>query len=119
MPAPPTLPVLIADDTSVARAAVVRRLQNDGVTCLEVATAAAARAVDPARIACALLDLDLGDGNGVDVATEFLARRADLPIAFFTAGATAELQRRARAIAKVFAKPDDLAAAIAWVKSHA
>jgi DNA-binding NarL/FixJ family response regulator len=80
------------------------------------------------RIACrarcrrlgrrALLDLDLGDGDGDDVARALHARRPDLPVAFFSASTSAELVDRARAIGPVFAKPGELDAAVAWVRGH-
>ena len=109
---------LIADDTAIARAAVTRRLTAEGVTWMEARSAAEARAVDPATLSCALLDLDLGDGNGVDVAVALREKRPDLPLAFFTAGASADVMARATTLAQVFAKPDDLDRAIDWVKAR-
>jgi len=110
---------LIADDTAIARAAVVRQLAADGVRCIEASSAGAASAIDPTTLSCALLDLDLGDGNGVDVAVALRKGRADLPVAFFTAGTTPTVLARASALAPVFSKPDDLDRAIAWVKACA
>ena len=72
---------------------------------MEARSAAEARAVDPATLSCALLDLDLGDGNGVDVAVALREKRPDLPLAFFTAGASADVMARATTLAQVFAKP--------------
>jgi CheY-like chemotaxis protein len=116
---PPYKTALIADDTSLARAAIVRRLVVDGIPYVEASSAAAAAAMDPGGLSCALLDLDLGDGNGVDVAVALRRIRPGLPIAFFTAGASATVLARATAMAPVFSKPDDLERAIAWVKTCA
>jgi len=118
MPTPP-LPALIADDTATARTAVVRALRRRGVSYVEAGTASAAKAVDAFSIACALLDLDLGDGTGVEVARSLLAARPELPVAFFSAGAAQDVLTEARALGPVFRKPDDLVRAIAWVTGHA
>ena len=112
-------PALIADDTAIARSAVIRRLVSEGVPCVEATSAASASVVDPASLSCALLDLDLGDGNGVDVAVALRGRCPELPIAFFTAGTSSDVMSRATALAPVFGKPDDLDRAIAWVKASA
>jgi CheY-like chemotaxis protein len=112
-------PALVADDTAVARAAVVRALKARGTPYVEASSAAAAKGVDPQTIACALLDLDLGDGTGVEVAAALLAARPDLPIAFFSAGAANDVVDAARALGQVFKKPEDLGAAVAWVARHA
>jgi two-component system response regulator RegA len=112
------LPALVADDTAVARLAVVRALKARGIAAVEAASAAAGKVFDPNAIACALLDLDLGDGTGVEVARALLATRPDLPIAFFSAGAEAHVLAEANALGRVFHKPDELALAIAWVAQH-
>jgi CheY-like chemotaxis protein len=118
MPTSP-FPALIADDTATARTALVRALKGRGISCVEAGTAAAAKAVDASSIVCALLDLDLGDGTGVEVARSLLAARPELPVAFFSAGAAQDVLTEARAIGPVFRKPDDLARAVAWVTGHA
>jgi len=115
----PAPSVLVADDTAVALSVVARRLQALGIGCLEASSAQEASAVDPFAISCALLDLDLGDGSGVDVALALRGRRPELPIAFFSAGAAPEELERARALAHVFHKPGDLDQAVAWVQAQA
>jgi len=112
------LPALVADDAAVARTAVVRALKGRGASCVEASSAATAKGIDPGAIACALLDLDLGDGTGVDVARTLLSRRSDLPIAFFSAGAPNDVLEQAKALARVFHKPDELDDALAWVMQH-
>jgi CheY-like chemotaxis protein len=110
--------VLVADDSAVARLALARRLRAEGFEVIEHPSAASARRSSPIGLACALLDLDLGDGDGDDVARTLLARRSDLPVAFFSASTSPELVERARAIGPVFAKPGELDAAVEWVCSH-
>jgi two-component system response regulator RegA len=110
--------VLIADDDAVARAVLDRRLKAEGIAALVLASAAEGRGVDPAPLACALLDLELGDGSGADVANALRTVRPELPVAFFTSGASAPELARAGAIGPVFTKPAELDRAIAWVRSH-
>ena len=111
--------VLVADDSAVVRVTLARRLRAAGVEVVEAASAKEASAVDAAPLRCALLDLDLGDGNGVDVATALRRSTPSLPIAFFTSEGEGELVTRARAIGRVFAKPGELDGAIAWVTNGA
>ena len=111
--------VLVADDSAVARFAVARRLRAEGFEVLEQATAAPPQPSALANVACALLDLDLGEGDGSDLARALLAVRAGLPIAFFSASASEEILARARALGPVFAKPAQLDAAVAWVHASA
>ena len=47
---------------------VERRLSALGLDVMAVDSCAAANAADPTRLACALLDFDLGDGYGSEVA---------------------------------------------------
>jgi DNA-binding response OmpR family regulator len=116
-------PVLIADDSPVVRLSVARRVRAAGLAVLERDSAASAGAVDAASIACALLDLDLGDGYGTDVAERLREAKESLPIAFFTSTRAGtpndEKLERAAALGPVFAKPDDLDAAVAWVEKNA
>ena len=118
-PASHTGSALVADDTMVARVAIVRRLRASGVACTEAGSAAEASAVNPSSLTCALLDLDLGDGTGVDVANALRVKKPTLPVAFFSAGAPVDLLTRARAMGPVFAKPQEADQAVAWVLSHA
>jgi DNA-binding response OmpR family regulator len=78
-------------------------------------SAADSRSVTVRGFACALLDLDLGDGDGVDVAELLRVHQPTLPVAFFSGGAPADIVARARALGPIFAKPDDLEDAMAWV----
>ncbi len=110
--------VLVADDSDVARHAVVVRLKAVGLRPVEARSAKSAKEVDPAGIACALVDLDLGDGNGVDLAKALRKRAEELPVAFFSAGATAEIVDQAKRLGPVFTKPEELEDALAWVTAH-
>lgn len=110
--------VLIADDSAVARVSVARRVRADGIEVEEQDSAAGASSVDTSDLACALLDLELGDGLGTDVAERLRENRGGLPIAFFTSTRTPEAIALAETFGPVFAKPDELDQAIDWVRRH-
>jgi DNA-binding response OmpR family regulator len=110
--------VLLVDDSPVVRTAVARRLVAEGFDVRQESSAAGGRDADPGALACAVVDLELGDGDGSDVAAELVRKRAALPVAFFTAGASPSQLERARAQGAVFEKPD-LEALVAWVKRAA
>ncbi|HEY4011786.1 MAG TPA: response regulator [Polyangiaceae bacterium] len=106
--------VLVVDDSPVVRRALGRRLGEQGFDVRLEESADAARAVDVGGVLCAVIDLEIGDDDGADLAAVLLARRPSLPVAFFTSDAPPA--RRARALARgpVFDKPD-LDAVVAWV----
>jgi CheY-like chemotaxis protein len=111
--------VLVADDSPVALLAIARRLRGEGFDVVEHTTALSASEADVTDLVCALLDVDLGDGDGSDVALALQEKRADLPVAFFSASVAPDVLLRARAVGPVFAKPDGLEAAIEWVRAQA
>jgi DNA-binding response OmpR family regulator len=110
--------VLIADDSAVARVSVARRVRADGIEVEEQDSAAGASLVDTAELACALLDLELGDGLGTDVAERLRRGQGALPIAFFTTTSSPEAIALARTFGPVFAKPEQLDLAVDWVRRH-
>jgi DNA-binding response OmpR family regulator len=107
--------VLIVDDSPVARRALTQRLHSEGYEVIEAASVAAARKVDAYAFGCAIVDLELPDGDGTDLARFLAERRASLPIAFFTQGTSPSLVEDARNRGTVFKKPD-MAPLVAWVK---
>jgi len=110
--------VLIADDSPVARVSVARRVRAAGLAVVEQESAAGASAIDASSLSCALLDLELGDGDGTEVAERLRAAEGELPIAFFTSTRTPEMLARASTFGPVFAKPDELDKAVDWVSRH-
>jgi len=111
-------PVLVVDDSPVVRRTIERRLQAEGLSVVSDGTAATARARDVSQVACIVVDIELPDGSGCDLAEELLARRPGVPVAFFTAGAAEDVLARARQLGPVFWKPD-LDALVAWTKAAA
>ena len=110
--------VLIADDSAVARVSVARRVRADGIVVEERDSVASASSVDVQGLACALLDLDLGDGLGTEVAERLRKGHDHLPIAFFSSTSTPEVLAQAAVFGPVFAKPDELDQAIDWVRRN-
>jgi CheY-like chemotaxis protein len=108
--------ILLVDDSEVARHAVARRLRDAGYEVHEAASAAEARACAPAGFACAIVDIDLDDGDGPSLVAELRAAAPSLEVAFFTAGASTELVERSRAHGPVFLKPD-LEPLLDWVRA--
>lgn len=107
--------VLLVDDSAVARRVLARRLEADGFQVSEASSMAAARKVDVASLGCVIIDLELADGDGTDLARTLLAKRPALPVAFFTMGTAPSLVEGARARGPVFLKPD-MSPVVAWVK---
>ena len=107
--------VLVADDSPVARAAVAGRVRAV-CTVVEASSVAEAAAV-AGPFACAVLDLDLGDGTGVEIANALRARTPALPIAFFSGGAAPEIVQAARGLGLVFGKSAELDALVAGVEN--
>ncbi len=110
--------VLLVDDSPVVRLAVARRLEAEGFRVHEASSAAAALNSDASGLTCAILDLELLDGTGSDLAAALLGKRASLPIAFFTAGAPSTVLERARSQGPVFHKPD-VEGLVEWAKRAA
>jgi CheY-like chemotaxis protein len=109
--------VLLVDDSPVVRRVLARRLQAEGLEVREEPSAAAVRALDASDLACAVIDIELPDGSGIDLAAELLARHPKLPIAFFTASTDTAAVENARSYGPVFVKPD-LDALTSWAKSQ-
>jgi CheY-like chemotaxis protein len=109
--------LLLVDDSQLARRVLGRRLTEIGVRVGEASSMAEVQAGGAASLAPllgAVLDLELGDGDGVALAAWLREGRPSLPIAFFTA-AHGPLVERALAYGPVFAKPD-ADAVVRWAR---
>lgn len=111
--------VLVVDDSPVVRFSVRKALVSAGLEVVERDCVSSSVDVAPDGLACAVLDLELGDGLGLDVAERLRAERSELPVAFFSSAGDAALLSRARAFGPVFPKPDGLDEAVAWALSQA
>jgi CheY-like chemotaxis protein len=110
--------VLLVDDSPVVRHVLAPRLASEGFLVREAAAAADVHDSDASLLACAIIDLELDDRDGTDVAAALLARRRSLPVAFFTASGDSLLRERAQAHGPVFDKPN-VEAIVAWAKQAA
>jgi DNA-binding NarL/FixJ family response regulator len=106
--------VLLVDDSPLVLRVLTERLVADGFDVRAEPTAAAARAVDLSALACAIIDIELPDGDGADLAGELLGRRPSLPVSFFTSGASDAVMTHARRHGPVFKKPD-VEPLMAWI----
>jgi CheY-like chemotaxis protein len=112
---PPRRAVLFVDDSELSRAVAEKRLAALGVGVTALASRGEATAVDARAYAAALLDLELQDGDGTELA-EMLRRSAPgLPIAFLTGGAGRAMLDVAERLGPVFSKQGGVDDAIAWV----
>src|SRR5690349_5678392 len=108
-------PILFVDDSALVRAAILRRLVARGLRVTALASSAEAEAVDATGFAAALLDIDLGDGFGPDVAARLRHGAPALPIAFLTGGGPPSVVDAAKAFGPVFCKTAGVDDAIGWL----
>lgn len=108
--------LLLVDDSPLVRHIVRTRLgSDDGVSIVEAASVREAGNLGGVGCDAALLDLELGDGTGVEVARAVLRGAPGCRIAFFTTAFAGPLADEARALGPVFAKPHELTRAVAWL----
>lgn len=113
------MPVLVCDDSPVARLALTRRLEALGVRVVVAGSVAEASAHHGSALAGALLDLEMDDGLGTQVAAVLRGGSAEVPIAFFTSATDRVALSAAEAYGPVFRKPDELERAVLWVLERA
>ncbi len=105
--------ILIAEDNTILAKSIARRLRQIGFAVETVATARAFRKVYAARNYEALcLDLQLPDGNGLELLDQVRAARDDVPAVIITGTGTEEDRARAErnGVAGFFIKPFPLSA---------
>ena len=112
--------VLVVDDSEMVLTLLRVRLVALGVSVHAAASAMEARASRTEPLHAALLDIDLGDGFGPDVASWLRESQPELPIAFLTASfedgdGTAPALADARSFGPVFSKHDGIEGAVAWI----
>jgi two-component system, response regulator RegA len=94
--------LVVEDDVTVARA-LSRTLARRGFSVAVARSCAAARALAQ-RFDVAVLDLDLPDGNGVDLASELISVGRVPSVVFFSGSSDAALLARARRVGTVVMK---------------
>jgi len=94
--------LVVEDDVTVARA-LSRTLARRGYSVATARSCSAARSL-PRSFDFAVLDLDLPDGNGVDLARSLLDSEQASSVMFFTGSSDPLLLARARALGPVLMK---------------
>jgi DNA-binding NtrC family response regulator len=85
------LQLLIVDDDDVLRQSLTRRFQKKGVEVHEAGSVAEARAkADTVQLDVALLDLELPDGNGIEVLVHLKEKQPETEVLMLTANASVE-----------------------------
>jgi DNA-binding NarL/FixJ family response regulator len=74
------------------------------------------RAPRGAEIEAALLDLELGDGTGVEIARELRTVAPSCRIGFFSSATATSLLQEALRWGPVFGKPRELSPAVRWIQ---
>ncbi|MEX0815938.1 MAG: response regulator [Gaiellales bacterium] len=98
--------VVVAEDDEDLRLLCRTVLEHDGFQIVEVTNGsdlAAALSENEARVL--LLDVHLGDDNGIDIARELSESRPDLPIIFFSGSAQLYGSEAEEFAAAVISKP--------------
>ncbi|HYQ31135.1 MAG TPA: response regulator [Polyangiaceae bacterium] len=112
MQSPPRL-LVVEDDLTVARA-LSRTLARAGFSVASARSCSAARSLAQS-FDVAILDLDLPDGNGVDLARALMSTGKVPTVLFFTSCTDATLLARARRLGHVVAKSLGTSPILAWL----
>ena len=102
--------LLVEDEPPVARA-VARTLRLGGMDVVVAPSVARTRILD-CRFTVGVLDIDLGDGSGVDLADELLERACVGQVIFFTGCGDPVVLARARRLGPVVAKRQGIGALV-------
>jgi CheY-like chemotaxis protein len=105
-PPDPTRALIVEDDPVVARS-IARRLLREGYTVSLAQTCRAARAAGPG-FQVAILDLDLPDGSGADLADELFRLGTVRGVVFYTGSLDGSQRARASLFGPVIDKASDL-----------
>jgi DNA-binding NtrC family response regulator len=98
--------VMVVDDDQSMLRTLVRILKRAGYEPIPF-TSAAEAAAHTSRVDIALLDIQLADSTGPELALRLIARWPDLPLVFVTGGATPTQLESAEAMGPVLPKPLD------------
>jgi CheY-like chemotaxis protein len=107
MTTPETPRALIVEDDPVVARSIARRLLREGYTVSLAGTCRAARAAG-GNFHVAILDLDLPDGSGTELADELLRLDAVRAVVFYTGSLDVAQRERASAFGQVIDKTQDL-----------
>ena len=100
--------ILLVEDDPVVGRAVERAMTRAGLRVEHVRSCLAARALR-GPFDCAVMDIDLPDGNGVDLSADLSADGVAHSTLFFTGSSDHELLARARGIGPIVRKAEGTA----------
>jgi DNA-binding response OmpR family regulator len=104
--------LLVVEDDPAAARAVARALRAVGHTPAVVGSCADARAIrEPYD--CGILDIDLGDGNGIDLARELLERGLVGGVLFYSGSIELDVERRTAEIGPLVLKSQPMSRLLA------
>jgi len=109
--------LVVEDDVAVARA-LCRTLTRAGFTVVSARSCSDARSLEQVFDAT-ILDLDLPDGNGVDLARALMAEARAPNILFFTSCTDPTLLARARCLGSVVMKSLGTGPILSWLETTA
>jgi hypothetical protein len=119
---PPRALVFVKEESLPVRAQLARLLETVGarVHYAKTATGNRARTMPVQDFKCAFISLDRATAKDdpIDAAEVLRLYHPMLPVAFLDAGSDEALLERARCVGPIFAKPDQLDAAVAWAAQH-
>jgi CheY-like chemotaxis protein len=108
--------LIVEDDPVVARS-IARRLLREGYTVSLAGTCRAARAAG-GGFHVAVLDLDLPDGSGAELADEVLRLGATRQVVFYTGTTDLAQRERAARLGHVIDKAEDLEAVVSVIEPY-
>lgn len=107
--------VLVVDDSAYIRVRVASLMRARQVAPTEAASFEEAAALAGEPFAAAVLDVELGDRSGIELAALLLARNPSLRVCFLTSSPEAARSQSAERFGPVFTKEWDLAQVLAWL----
>ncbi len=107
--------VLVVDDSAYIRVRVASVLRARGVDPTEASSFEEAVALADGRFDAAVVDVELGERSGVELAELLLARNPALRLGFLTSNPDAARAQSAERFGPVFTKEWDLAQVLLWL----
>lgn len=107
--------LLLADDSQYVRVRMGGLLRQHGFDTAAVGTVDEALSFDSATIGAAILDVELGEESGVELARGLRQNRPGLPVAFLTSNPQAARSQGAESLGPIFEKDWELTPLLAWL----
>ncbi len=109
--------LLLADDSQYVRVRMGGLLRQHGFDTAAVGSVAEALAFDCTTVVAAILDVELGEESGVELARRVRQNHPGLPVAFLTSNPQAAQSQDAETLGPIFEKDWELAPLLAWLRA--